>query len=92
MTDRRCHARELLIAALGEVERELAAPTCQLRPDQLGACRATLQGYLVALDGDALPPKRERGETLGRLVHDSWPYDLPLGTAILKAERAFRNV
>jgi hypothetical protein len=45
----------------------------------------------VALERDALPPKRQRDETLGRLVHDAWPYDLPLGNVILQAERAWRT-
>jgi hypothetical protein len=61
------------------------------RPEQLGACRSTLRGYLTALDGDALPPKRDRAEALGRLILDSWPFEVPLGQAILRAERAWRN-
>jgi hypothetical protein len=51
-----------------------------------------LRGYLAALDGGALPPKRERGEGLGKLVADAWPYDLHLSVLVLQAERAWRNV
>ena len=39
----------------------------------------------------ALEAARDRGEGLGKLVADSWPYDLPLGTQVLQAERAWRN-
>jgi hypothetical protein len=91
MDDRRTRARELLRAALSEVEAELATPRYGLRSDQLGTCRATLAGYLAALDAGELPPRRERQEALGRVIVDSWPYDVPLGNTILKAERAFRN-
>jgi hypothetical protein len=89
--DRRSRARELVALALSEVETELAAPRYPLRPEQLGTCRETLRGYLAALDGGALPPRRERAEGLGRLVLDSWPYDVPLAQSVLQAERAWRN-
>jgi len=89
--DRRSRARDLLLAALDLVESELASPRLALCPKQLCTCRARLQAYLAALDRDALPPKRERDEDLCRMVLDDWPYDLPLGNAILQAERAWRN-
>ncbi len=89
--DRRERAKELVACALSEVERELAAPRYNLCADQLGTCREILRGYLSSLDTGALPPRRERGEGLGRMILDSWPYDLPLGTAILQAERAWRT-
>jgi hypothetical protein len=88
---RRARTRELLVAALAEVDGELAAPRYRLPEEQLGTCRATLAGYLVALDAGELPPRRERAERLGRLIADRWPYDLPLANAILQAERAWRN-
>ena len=91
MDPRRTRARELVASALSLVETELARPTCNLVPDQLCTCRDRLRGYLDALDADSLPPKRDRPEGLCRLVLDSWPYGLPLGNAILQAERAFRN-
>ena len=89
--DRRARARELLEQALSEVEDELTVRRHELCPEQLGACRSTLRGYLTALDGDALPPKRDRAEALGRLILDSWPFEVPLGQVILRAERAWRN-
>ncbi|HUL58932.1 MAG TPA: hypothetical protein VLU43_06650 [Anaeromyxobacteraceae bacterium] len=89
--DRRARARELLSSALAEVEKELSAPRTNLCPNQLGTARETLRGYLATLDTDALPPRRDRAEGLGRMILDSWPYDSPLGTAILQAERAWRN-
>jgi hypothetical protein len=89
--DRRARARELIEQALAGVEAELATPQHRLCPEQLGTCRETLRGYLTALAGDALPPRRERAEGLCRLVSDSWPYDLPLANAVRQAERAWRN-
>ncbi|BDG03096.1 hypothetical protein [Anaeromyxobacter oryzae] len=89
--DRRARARDLLVSALAEVDAELAAPRYRLGRDQLDTCRATLAGYLAALDAGDLPPRRDRGEGLGRIIVDSWPYDVPLGNAILQAERAWRN-
>jgi hypothetical protein len=91
MDPRRTRARELVVAALAQVETELARPTCALVPAHLNTCRDSLRGYLEALDADALPPKRDRPEGLCRLVLDAWPYGLPLGNAVLQAERAFRN-
>ncbi len=88
--DRRARARELVEQALSEVEDELTVRRHALCPEQLGACRATLRGYLSTLDG-ALPPKRDRAEALGRLILDSWPFEVPLGQVILRAERAWRN-
>jgi hypothetical protein len=90
--DRRARARDLLRIALDQVESELASPRHDLCPIQLGTCRSTLRGYLTALDADALPARRDRGEDLCRLVLDSWPYDLPIANAILAAERAWRTV
>jgi hypothetical protein len=89
--DRRDRARELVLAALGEVEAEIRAPRHRLGAADLGTCRETLRGYLASLEGGELPPRRERQEGLGRLVVDSWPYDLPLARAVLQAERAWRN-
>jgi len=89
--DRRNRARELILAALSEVESERRAPRYQLCPDQLDTCLSTLREYLGALDRGELPPRRQRAEGLGRLVLDSWPYDVPLAQAVLQAERAWRN-
>jgi hypothetical protein len=90
--ERRNQARVLVAAALADVEAELAQPSQDLCPTQLGTCRDTLRGYLAELDAGALPPKRERGERLGRLVADaSWSFDSPLAAAVLRAERAWRN-
>jgi hypothetical protein len=89
--DRRERARALVLAALSGVEAELRAPRLRLGEGELGTCRETLRGYLAALDIGQLPPRRQRAEGLGRLVLDSWPYDLPLARAVLQAERAWRN-
>ncbi len=89
--DRRNRARTLIQAALSEIEAERRAPRYALRPAELDTCLETLRGYLAALDGGELPPRRDRPEGLGRLVLDSWPYDVPLANAVLQAERAWRN-
>ena len=89
--DCQSRARELLEQALTEVEQELTIRRHELCPEQLGACRSTLRGYLSSLEGGALPPKRERAEALGRLILDSWSFEVPLGQVILRAERAWRN-
>jgi hypothetical protein len=89
--ERRDRARELIRVALAEVEAERRDPRYQLRPEQLDTCLSTLREYLAALEGGALPPRRQRPEGLGRLVLDSWPYDVPLANAVLQAERAWRN-
>ncbi len=89
--DRRDRARELIRIALSEVEEERRAPRYQLSFEDLDTCIETLRGYLSALETGELPPRRERPEDLGRLVLDSWPYDVPLANAVLQAERAWRN-
>ena len=92
MDDRRSRARALVATALDAVESELAAPRLGLRREDVATVRDVLRGYLAALDAGALPPRRDRGEGLGKLVADGWPYDLPLATLVLQAERAWRNV
>ncbi len=89
--DRRDRARELIQIALTEVEEERRAHRYQLCTEQLDTCLTTLRGYLSALERGELPPRRQRGEGLGRLVLDSWPYDVPLANSVLQAERAWRN-
>jgi hypothetical protein len=89
--ERRSRARALLVAALAAVEEEISAPRHALCSDELGACRETLRGYLAALDSDTLPPRKERGEGLGRLVQDSWGFEVPLGPLVVQAERAWRT-
>ncbi len=89
--DRRDRARELILVALSEVEEERRARRYQLCPEQLDTCISTLRSYLSALERGELPPRRQRAEGLGRLVLDSWPYDIPLANAVLQAERAWRN-
>lgn len=89
--DRRARARDLVAVALAAVEAELASPCHALCPVQLGTCRDTLRGYLAELERDALPPRRERGEALGKIIVDSWPFDVPLGPVVLQAERAWRT-
>lgn len=91
MEDRRIRARNLVSVALEAVEAELSAPAHGLPAHQLGEVREALRGYLAALDGGPLPPRRARGEGLGKLVQDSWPYDLHLSTLVIQAERAWRN-
>lgn len=89
--DRRDRARELIKAALTEVEAERRAPRYRLRPEELDQCIATLRGYLSTLDRGELPPRRQREEGLGRMVMDCWPFDVPLANVVLQAERAWRN-
>ncbi|HET6411731.1 MAG TPA: hypothetical protein VFG53_06695, partial [Anaeromyxobacter sp.] len=83
--------RELILVAISEVEEERRAPRYRLCPEDLDTCISTLRGYLSALERGELPPRRQRPEGLGRMVLDSWPYDVPLANAVLKAERAWRN-
>jgi hypothetical protein len=91
MDDRRSRARALVASALDAVESELVAPRLGLRREDLGTVRDTLRGHLAAIDAGELPPRRDRGEGLGKLVADAWPYDLPLATLVRQAERAWRN-
>lgn len=91
MSPRLDRARTLLEAALREVDAELANPACLLCRGQLCACRETLAGYLAAVEAGALPPKRDRPEGLGKLVIDAWPFEARVSSAVLAAERAFRN-
>ncbi len=90
-TSRRERARELILAALSAVEAERRQPCYQLPPEGLDTCLSALREYLAALDDGELPPRRQRAERLGRMVLDSWPYDVPLANAVLQAERAWRN-
>jgi hypothetical protein len=89
--DRRARARDLVASALAAVEDEIASPRHRLCPKQLGTCRDTLRGYLVGLDTGLLPPRKDRGEGLGRIVVDSWGFEVPLGPIVLQAERAWRT-
>lgn len=91
MNPRLDRARSLLQDALRQVDGELANPACTLCKVQLGTCRDTLSGYLAAVEAEALPPRRDRPEGLGKLVIDAWPFDAPVSAAVLAAERAFRN-
>ena len=91
MNDRIARARGLVEQALREVEAELAAPRTGLCPIQLGTCRDTLRTYVAALESGDLPPRKDRAERLCRLVVDGWPFDTPLASTVLAAERAFRT-
>jgi hypothetical protein len=91
MNPRLDRTRALLEAALREVEAELADPAGTLCKGQLGTCRDTLRRYLAAVEAGLLPPRRERPEGLCKLVVDAWPFDAPVSSAVLAAERAFRN-
>jgi hypothetical protein len=91
MTERIARARGLVEQALHDVEAELASPRCGLCPVQLGTCRDTLRGYASALESGDLPPRKDRAESLCRLVVDGWPFDAPLSGTVLAAERAFRT-
>ena len=91
MTDRLARARGLVEQALRDVEAELAAPSSGLCQKQLGTCRETLLAYSAALQSGELPPRKERAERLCRLVVDGWPFDAPLASTVLAAERAFRT-
>jgi hypothetical protein len=91
MTDRIARARGLVELALHDVEAELASPRCGLCPVQLGTCRDTLRSYVRALESGDLPPRKDRAEPLCRLVVDGWPFETPLASTVLAAERAFRT-
>jgi hypothetical protein len=91
LADRLARARGLVDQALREVEAELAAPRAGICPVQLGTCRDTLRGYAAALERGDLPPRKERSEPLCKLVIDGWPFEAPLASTVLAAERAFRT-
>lgn len=92
MNDRQERAAALVRQALDAIEAELAAPSAGRCTTRLGTCRETLRAYLSALEGGALPPKRQREEGLGRLVADAaWGFEDQLARALIQAERAFRN-
>jgi hypothetical protein len=91
MSERIARARGLVECALREVEAELASPRCGLCRIQLGTCRDTLRGYVVALESGDLPPRKDRSERLCKLVVDGWPFDNPLSGQVLAAERASRT-
>ena len=88
---RKDRARELIQAALSEVEAERRTPRYRLQPEDLDCCIETLRGYLSTLERGELPPRRQRPEGLGRMVMDHWPFDVPLANVVLQAERAWRN-
>jgi hypothetical protein len=89
--DRRARALALVASALDAVEAELASPRLQLPPKQLDACRDGLRRYRQELERGALSPRSDRDEALGRLIADTWGFDLPLAQLVLQAERAWRT-
>ena len=90
--DRRQQARALVATALAEVEAELAVAEARALPHPARSLpRRRSAATSSAIDAGALPPKRDRDEGLGQMIVDSWPFDLPLGALVLRAERAWRN-
>ncbi|MFK0155286.1 hypothetical protein ACIQVK_24815 [Streptomyces sp. NPDC090493] len=56
---------------------------------QLSSIRGQLEQVAVQLSSSALPPTPQRLRGIGRVITDSWPYDNPLGSLILEAERLY---
>lgn len=48
----------------------------------------TLQKVL----SDSIPPKNERTLGIVHLIADQWPFDLELGSIIIDAEQAYKEI
>ncbi len=82
--------------AINELNKVLAENNINVlaisSPQQIGefikVFEITLQKVLL----DSIPPKNERTLGIARLVADQWPFELELGSIIIDAEQAYREI
>lgn len=79
--------------ALPEIDEELtrhaAGDGRVSSTGQLASIREQLARMEAQLSSPPLPPKQQRLRGAGHVIADSWPYDSPLGSVILDAERLY---
>ena len=83
-------ATERALSAIGEeLARHAAGQGSVSSTGQLTQIRGQLTRIADQLSSPELPPKAQRVRGVGRVIADSWPYDSPLGAAILEAEQLY---
>lgn len=61
-------------------------------PEQISQFIKVFKGSLNQLVTGNLPPKNERALGMATIVIDQWPYELKLGSMIIDAEQAYKNI
>ncbi|MFC1482338.1 hypothetical protein ACFL51_00880 [Myxococcota bacterium] len=84
-------ARELIQAALADVDQDLATGGDSALPG-LPKMKGRLTDMLAEVEAGTLPKKTQRTNDMGRTIVDSWDLDSDLGEKIIKAEEAYRKV
>lgn len=59
---------------------------------QLSKFKETLSIILTIIKSDNLPPKNERVIGISRVIVDQWPCDLELGSILIDAEQAYKEI
>ncbi|PEI02905.1 hypothetical protein CRM79_06580 [Pantoea agglomerans] len=59
---------------------------------QLSKFKKTFSNILTIIKSDNLPPKNERVIGISRIIVDQWPFDLELGSIIIDAEQAYKEI
>ncbi|WP_034912087.1 hypothetical protein [Erwinia sp. 9145] len=59
---------------------------------QIGEFIKVFEITLQKILSDSIPPKNERTLGIAHLIADQWPFDLELGSIIIDAEQAYKEI
>ncbi|MBW1212753.1 hypothetical protein KYI92_00045 [Pantoea allii] len=60
--------------------------------NQLSKFKESFITVLSLIQSDNIPPKNERVLGIARVIADQWPFNLELGSIIIDAEQAYKDI
>ena len=81
--------RQALSGIDAELERHATCHGRMSSTAQLTFIRGQLAQMAEQLSSPPLPPRQQRLRGVGRVIAESWPFDSPLASEIMEAERLY---
>lgn len=61
-------------------------------PEQISRFIKVFEITLQKIASDTVPSKNERALGIANIVADQWPFDLELGSLVIEAEHAYKEI
>ncbi|WP_261455568.1 hypothetical protein [Serratia ficaria] len=91
-----CRAEEKIKKAIHELKEVLATHNSTVlavsSPEQISRFIKVFEITLQKIASDKVPSKNERALGIANIVADQWPFDLELGSLVIEAEHAYKEI
>ncbi|WP_129544465.1 hypothetical protein [Serratia sp. 1D1416] len=91
-----CRAEEKIKKSIHELKEVLATHNSTVlavsSPEQISRFIKVFEITLQKIASDKVPSKNERALGIANIVADQWPFDLELGSLVIEAEHAYKEI